>query len=174
MSYHQELEVAVCSSTLARGAGVTGRPLHRIGEVRVQQEVTLRTAARHLGVDLRTAREQEDATSDLRLSDLYRWQQVLDVPVSELLSDAEDGVSPTLLHRARMVRVMKTAQAILERAPSAPIKRMAQMLVEQLTEVMPELEEVSAWHQSGTRRTMDDLGRAGTQMVTLEHMVGVD
>jgi transcriptional regulator with XRE-family HTH domain len=174
MSYHHELEVMVCPATLARGAGSPGRPLHRIGEVRVQQEVSLRTAARHLGVDLRTVREQEEETSDLRLSDLYRWQQVLDVPVSELLSDAEDGVSATILHRARMVKVMKTAQAILERASSAPIKRMAQMLVEQLTEVMPELEEVSAWHQTGTRRTTDELGRAATQLVLLDQVGGAD
>src|SRR5207244_3753211 len=129
--------------TRAGSSGSAGKPLHRIREVRVQQEVSLRTAARHLEVDMRTAREQEEETSDLRLSDLYRWQQVLDVPVSELLSDAEEGVSAAILHRARMVKVMKTAQAILERAATAPIKRMAQMLVEQLTEVMPELGEVS-------------------------------
>lgn len=174
MSYHQELEVNVWPITHTGGAETDGKPLHRISEVRVQQEVSLRTAARHLGVDLRTAREQEEETADLRLSDLYRWQQVLDVPVSELLADAEEGVSASILRRARMVKVMKTAQAILERAPSAPITRMAQMLVEQLTEVMPELEEVSAWHQVGTRRTRDDMGRAATQLVLLDQVGGPD
>jgi len=174
MSYHQELEVKVLPMTHVGGDESDRKPLHRIREVRAQQEVSLRTAAKHLGVDQRTAREQEEGTADLRLSDLYRWQQVLDVPVSELLSDAEDGVSANILHRARMVKVMKTAQAILERASSLPIKRMAQMLVEQLTEVMPELGEVSAWHQAGTRRTMDDLGRAATQLVSLDAMVGAD
>jgi hypothetical protein len=174
MSYHHEMKVSVRPATLARSAESASRPLHRIGEVRVQQEVSLRTAARHLGIDLRTAREQEAETSDLRLSDLYRWQEVLDVPVSELLSDAEDGLSANLLHRARLVKVMKTAQALLERASGAPIKRMAQMLVEQLTEVMPELEEVGPWHQVGTRRTTDDLGRAATQLVSLEQVGGAD
>jgi transcriptional regulator with XRE-family HTH domain len=171
MTDHHELEVKVSSTNLARGARSAGRQLHRIAEVRELQEVSLRTAARHLGTDVPTVREQEKETSDLRLSDLYRWQQVLEVPVSELLSDAEDGVSATLLHRARLVKVMKTAQAILERAPSEPIKRMAQMLVEQLTEVMPELKEVSAWHQTGTRRTSQDLGRAA-QPVPLDQVVG--
>ena len=174
MSYHQELEVTVWPMTRAGGDGSAGKPLHRIREVRVQQEVSLRTAARHLEMDVRTAREQEGETSDLRLSDLYRWQQVLDVPVSELLSDAEEGVSPGILHRARLVKVMKTAQAMLERASSAPLKRMAQMLVEQLTEVMPELREVSAWHQTGTRRTQDDLGRAATQMASFDQLIGAD
>ena len=36
---------------------------------------------------------------------------------------------------------------------------MAQMMVEQLVEVMPELKEVSPWHQFGQRRSLDEFGR---------------
>jgi hypothetical protein len=53
---------------------------------------------------------------------------------------------------------MKTAAAIHERAPIA-IQRMSQMLVDQLVEVMPELKDVSPWHQFGQRRGLDDFGR---------------
>src|SRR5207253_844680 len=45
------------------------RPLHRVQQVRLQQGMSLRTAARQLGTDVRTIREQEEAASDLRLSE---------------------------------------------------------------------------------------------------------
>jgi transcriptional regulator with XRE-family HTH domain len=148
------------------------RTFHRIREVRIQQGVSLRTAARHMQSDVRTAREEEEETTDLTLSQLYQWQRVLDVPVSELLSESDDSLSRPVMERARMVRVMKTAQALLEKAPNAPIKRMAQMLVEQLTEVMPELEAVSPWHSVGQRRSLDDLGRIAEQTVSMDNFGG--
>jgi transcriptional regulator with XRE-family HTH domain len=148
------------------------RVFHRIREVRVQQGISLRTAARHMQSDVRSAREEEEETTDLKLSQLYAWQQVLDVPVTELLAESEDTLSRPILERARMVRVMKTAQAILEKAPSAPIKRMAQMLVEQLTEIMPELETVSPWHSVGQRRSLDDVGRIAEQTISIDNFSG--
>jgi hypothetical protein len=36
---------------------------------------------------------------------------------------------------------------------------LASMLISQLVEVMPELQEVSAWHSVGQRRTQDEMGR---------------
>src|SRR6188508_113188 len=77
----------------SKGPGLPGAPLHRIQEVRRLQGMSLRTAARQLGTDDRSIRAQEQASSDLRLSDLYRWQQTLDVPVSELLVEDDDPLS---------------------------------------------------------------------------------
>jgi transcriptional regulator with XRE-family HTH domain len=148
------------------------RAFHRIREVRIQQGVSLRTAARHMQSDVRTARQEEEETTDLTLSQLYQWQKVLDVPVSELLAESDESLSRPIMERARMVRVMKTAQALLEKAPTAPMKRMAQMLVEQLTEVMPELETVSPWHSVGQRRSLDDLGRIAEQTVSMDNFGG--
>ena len=54
---------------------------------------------------------------------------------------------------------MKTAAAILEKADGVRIRRLAQMLVEQLVEMMPELKEVAPWHAVGRRRSLDDFGR---------------
>lgn len=140
--------------------------LHRIREVRVRQGVSLRTAARHLGADIRSTRNQEEESSDLKLSDLYRWQEVLEVPVSELLSESSEPLSRPVLERARMVRIMKTVQAMLEKATAPGLKRMTEMLVEQLCEVMPELRGVSPWHSVGQRRSLDELGRAGEQTIS--------
>ena len=60
-------------------------PLHRIAEVRRQQGVSLRAARQSLGVTSEIVHQQEQENYDLLLSELYRWQQVLEVPVLELL-----------------------------------------------------------------------------------------
>ena len=67
-------------------------------------------------------------TCDMPLSELYRWQQALEVPVSELLVDSDSPLSEPVLTRARLLRVMKTVRAIKESASAAPIQRFATML----------------------------------------------
>ena len=101
----------------------------------------------------------EDETCDLLLSTLYQWRAALGVPAANLLLDEDDGLSAPVLKRARMIRLMKTAAAILERAEQDSMKRLAQMLVDQLIEIMPELETVTAWHAVGQRRSLDECGR---------------
>ena len=148
-----------CSSSHG-GYGRSGsRPLHRIAEVRRLQGVTLRNVSRRLGVSLATVRRQEQPDCDLRLSDLLQWQDVLDVPVAELLVEGEGQLSGPVLQRSRMVKLMKTAAAIRENARDATQVRMVSMLIEQILEIMPELADVTPWHTVGQRRTLDDLGR---------------
>ena len=132
--------------------------LHRVRSVRLQQGVSLRSAARQMGTDIRSLRLQEQESTDLRLSDLHKWQKALDVPLSELVEETDEPLSRPVMERARMIRLMKTAAAIHERA-LVQVQRMAQMLVDQLVEVMPELEDVSPWHQFGQRRSLDEYGR---------------
>ena len=134
------------------------RQLHRVRTVRLQQGVSLRSAARQMGSDIRSLRLQEQESTDLRLSDLHKWQKALDVPVSELIEETDEPLSRPVMERARLIRLMKTAAAIHERAPVG-VQRMAQMLVDQLVEVMPELKDVSPWHQFGQRRSLDEYGR---------------
>jgi transcriptional regulator with XRE-family HTH domain len=143
-----------------------GQSLHRIQEVRRLQGMSLRTASRQLGIDVRSIRAQEQATTDLKLSDLYRWQQALEVPVSELLVDEDEPLSRPVKERAQMVRVMKTARALLETAEGPSTRRMAENLVEQLTILMPELRDISPWHAVGQRRSMDEMGRIAEQPIS--------
>ncbi len=133
--------------------------LHRIQEVRRRQGLSLRSAARQLGTDIRSVRAQESGDSDLRISDLQNWQRALDVPIAELLVESTECLSGPVLERARMIRLMKTVAAIRERAPNNSISRMAEMLTDQLCEIMPELREVGPWHNVGQRRSSDDYGR---------------
>lgn len=149
--------------TAARSGG-----LHRIAEVRRQQGVTLRNVARRLGIPLPVVRRQEQPDSDLRLSDLLRWQEVLEVPVAELLVEAEGQLSGPVLARSRMVKLMKTAAAIRDRAQDPGVARMVTMLVEQILEIMPELADVTPWHSVGQRRTREELGRTARVVVSEE------
>lgn len=142
--------------------------LHRIAEVRRQQGVTLRNVARRLGIPLPVVRRQEQPDCDLRLSDLLRWQEVLEVPVAELLVEGEGQLSGPVLERSRMVKLMKTAAAIRERAHDPAVEQMVTMLVEQILEIMPELADVTPWHSVGQRRTREELGRTARMVVSEE------
>ena len=63
------------------------------------------------------------------------------------------------MERARLIRLMKTAAAIHEHSSGEGLKRMSEMLVDQLVEIMPELKDVSPWHTFGQRRNLDEYGR---------------
>ena len=143
----------------ANGSSNHMRSLHRIRTVRLREGVSLRSAARQMGSDIRSLRLQEQESTDLRLSDLHKWQKALDVPITELVVDTNEPLSRPVMERARLIRLMKTAAAIHEQSPSTSIKRMARMLVDQLVEIMPELREVSPWHTFGQRRSSDEYGR---------------
>jgi len=141
-------------------------PLHRVGEVRRSQGISRRTVARHLGTDVGTVRREEQPTADMALTRLYQWRAVLDVPVAELLTDAGDPLATPLHRRAQLVRVMKTALSILEEANQESIRRMAQTLIDQLTQIMPELEGIGPWHTVGKRRRRDELGVAAARRLS--------
>ncbi len=148
------------------------RPLHQLATVRRREGLSRRAMARRMGIDIAAVKQQEEQVSDMSLSDLYRWQKALGVPISELLMEAEDeSLSAPVFKRAQMLRLMKTAAAILERSDHSPVRRMATMLVEQILEIMPELENVSPWNAVGQRRSLDDLGQAAQRRLSLEALV---
>jgi transcriptional regulator with XRE-family HTH domain len=149
------------------------RPLHRLHEVRRREGISLRTMARRLKTDVSTVKSQEKSTADIPLSVLYEWQNVLKVPIDELLAEAEDQLAAPVLRRAKMVRLMKTALAIRERTKQQEIRRIAQMLAEQLLDMMPELSGVGPWHAVGKRRTQEELGEAVNRRLSLEALANM-
>jgi len=162
------MRVVDCSSSVGGGNGqfpshhsaaASKGPLHRLAAVRRRQNISRRTVARRMRINVSQVKMQEKETADLTLSTLYAWQQVLGVPLGELLVEAEDGLSTPIKERAQLVRLMKTAKAILHHASQTAIRRMAQVLVEQLTEIMPELKEVGPWHSVGQLRSREEYGR---------------
>lgn len=159
VEYNFEVNGVSVSRRVAPASSEAQPPLQRIGEVRQQQGASLRSVARKLNLPMQEVREQEEPSADLRISDLRKWQQILEVPLSDLLIDNEGPLSEPVGKRASMLRVMKTAKAILEATECDSTKRLANMLVEQLVQIMPELADVSAWHTVGQRRTQEEVGR---------------
>ncbi len=149
--------------TVSRGVptspGPNCRSLHRLKQLREEQGMSQANVARLLGVELASVNYQEQETTDLLLSELYHWQEALEVPVDELLLETASPLSRPVMERARMVRLMKTAAAICESVESESIRRLAERMITQLVEIMPELENVGAWHSVGQRRSMDEYGR---------------
>jgi transcriptional regulator with XRE-family HTH domain len=135
-------------------------PLQRLAAVRRQQGLSRRTVARRLNLDVERVRQQESESADLPLSALYAWQKALEVPVTELLVEASDSLASPVLERSRLVRLMKTVLAIQEQAKQESIRRMAQTMIDQLVETMPELAHVGPWHAVGKRRRLNELGIA--------------
>jgi hypothetical protein len=136
--------------------------------------MSLRSVARHLGADARTLRAQEVETTDLPLSVLHQWAAALNVPITELVAEPTSDLSLPLLNRARLLRIMKTTRAILEQANQLRVKRMAQMLVEQLVDLMPELADVTAWNSTGPRHCHRELGRAARLRLPADVMRDLD
>jgi transcriptional regulator with XRE-family HTH domain len=144
------------------------RSLHRLGVVRRLQGISRRTVARRLNTDVSRVKAQERGNTDLLLSELYLWQKALDVPLAELLGEGEGGLDAPVLRRAQLVRIMKTVLAIRETTGQEAVRRMAQTLIDQLTELMPELKGVSAWHTVGKRRRRDEFGVAAERRLSAE------
>ena len=142
--------------------------MHRLGEARRQEHIFAPQRGADLGITIEDVRRQECKTTDLPLSVLHKWAKVLGLPVAELVEEPDDSLSTPLFNRARLVRVMKTAMAILERTGDPRTKRLAQTMVDQLIEIMPELRGVSAWHAVGKRRRLDELGIAAERSLSDE------
>jgi transcriptional regulator with XRE-family HTH domain len=160
--------------TLADGQERSRRQLHRLAAVRRQEGVSRRTVARRLGIGLRDVQAQEDGSADLPLSTLYRWKEVLNVPISELLEEDAGEISAPVMFRGKLLRVMKTAVTILERTRNRATHRMAQFMVEQLIEIMPELKGTAPWPSVGKRRSRRELGRAARLRLPADVMRDLD
>jgi transcriptional regulator with XRE-family HTH domain len=148
-------------------------PLHRLGEVRRQEELSLSNVARRLAITVEEARRQECTTTDLPLSMLHKWAKALGLPVAELVEEPDYSLSTPLLNRAGLVRVMKTAMTILEGARNPQTKRLAQIMVDQLIEIMPDLRGVIAWHAVGKPRSLKELGIATERRLPNNDVLGM-
>ena len=138
------------------------RRLHRLGDVRRRKRISRKTAAEQLHVDVDAVRRQEHETADLLLSTLYQWQQLLAVPVTELLVDSHDPLALPNANRRKMATLFQTVLGILKQSKDPKARRMAHTLVDQLIEVMPDLQTVAARHGFGRRRCLDAEGRVPT------------
>jgi hypothetical protein len=138
--------------------GSTRPKLNCISEVIERERLSPRTLANRLNLTVTEVLAQADPSSDLTLSNLYRWQAALQVPMIELLVEIDSSLSPAVERRCQLLKAMRTVRSIQEQAQQETVQRMALQLVEQILDMMPELKEVSAWPSVGQRRTKDELG----------------
>lgn len=142
--------------------------MHRIASVRESQGVTLRTISRRSGIPVRQLKAEESGKVDLTLSQLYRWAAALEVPPTELLSEPQDCLAANVDQRARMVRLMKSVQGLRAHAESTAMRRIADRLRDELLEIIPELDEITAWPKEAPRTPGRTMGRVFDLPVSME------
>ncbi len=161
-----EVNLRPVSGSRRRASGQQMQPpLHRAAEVLQQEAISLRTVARRMNVSADQARAELNPQRDLRLSDLYRWKSALKVPAVDLLVHPGTGLSDSIQLRAKLLKMMKTVRSIQETCASENVSRLAERLERQLTDLMPELKDVSSWPSVGKRRTLDELGAITERML---------
>lgn len=153
-------------TTIRRAIERPTNGLQKLNSARRRQGLSIRCVAQRLGRTVSEVRAQEDEQADMLVSELYRWQAALEVPIEELLAEPEDSLSTMVSVRAQLLKVMKTAMAIRRQARSEGERRLARLLTEQLLEIMPELKEVSGWPAVGHRRRADEVGRIGENPIS--------
>ncbi|MBR4833151.1 MAG: hypothetical protein IKU86_02305 [Thermoguttaceae bacterium] len=147
------------SQTKPRSSLNSTRPLHFIAETLRKQGATVAGCARRLGLSPAEVVEQTRPDADLTLSQIYAWRAALDVPLAELLP-LEDVVPDPIRNRALLLRTMKTARQLQELSRGGRLERVAESLVDQLIELMPELAETPAWPSVGQSRAPREPGFA--------------
>ena len=135
-------------------------PLHRLALKRNEQGVSLSTIAKKLGVEIVEARRQEQATTDLLISQLYRWRDALETSVADLLFELNEIPTNPIKCRSQLVKMMKSVRTIMETTKEDGTRVLAEMLAEQFIDLMPELEHINAWPTIGQAREPRALGQA--------------
>lgn len=164
---------AVCGSS-PTGSEASPQSLHRLARVRRQQGVSRQTVASRLRIGVEEVRRQESEGSDLPLSALYAWREILDVPIAELLVEPSDDLPSPILMRSRLVRLMKTVRTTLDKAKQDSVRWLVQTMINQLVEIMPELSEVGVWNVGGRQRRRSELGVAAERRLATDMFVDKD
>ena len=151
----------------ANGPASATKCFHRLKSARLTAELSLRSVAKRMSVPIGTARAEEEGACDLRLSDLSRWQRVLQVPLSELLVEPTiAGLSEPVRQRACLIRLARTANTLLKKCSRGANRRLASRMVDEVEELMPGVKEIGTWQEVGVQRTLDELGRTADEIAT--------
>jgi len=176
-SLFMNVSSAPSSDSIPSGAASSGilhipARLHRIQEIRHQEEISLRSLRCRTGESVYDLRREERQAADLMLSRLNWWKRLLDVPIADLLTEPEAGFSPLVRKRVQLLRIMKTVASIHREASSESLSQLAQALEQQLLEIVPEMRGALPWPTLQQRRTLDELGRAAERIMFLDELLG--
>ena len=104
---------------------------------------------------------------------LHAWREILDVPIADLLVEPGDGLPAPILLRSQLVRLMKTVRTLLTKTKQDSVRWLAETMIEQLVEIMPEVSEVGVWNAGGKRRR-HELGVAAQRRLATDAFVERD
>jgi transcriptional regulator with XRE-family HTH domain len=116
--------------------------LHRLATVRRAKGIPRRVLAERLGITVSELRAKEES-ADLSISTLCHWASKLEVPITELVVEPDESLAPTHLSQSQAARLMRVAARLRDRSRRRSIQRLAQTFVEQLTEILPALEQLA-------------------------------
>ena len=130
-----------CPGEIGNGDSATSPVvMHRLAEVRRAKGMSRRVLAQRLGITVEELRVKE-ASADVPISTLCRWAAALEVPITDLVVEPDESATMTRLPRLLAARLMKVAAKLRDRSRRRGIQRLAQTFVEQLTEILPDLEQ---------------------------------
>ena len=135
------------------------RQWHRVRTVREREQVSVNALARRTKLKESVLEQIENEGFDMPVSMLYRLAEGLRVPINELLLQREGTSSDPIRQRACLLRIARTAHTILAKCRHKTTRHLAQTLVDQLIELMPELAEAGTWPEVGKRRSPTDVPR---------------
>ena len=141
MNVNDALGPRECKGDIELGSTAPRVVLHRLAAVRREKGMCRRVLAKRLGISTAELRAQEES-ADLSLGTLSRWASALGVPVTELVVEPDDCVPSTHLGESQATRLMKVAARLRDRSRRRAIQRLAQTFVEQLSEILPALQQL--------------------------------
>ena len=100
-----------CTETAAE-TKKNGETFHNIREIRTRKGISLDYCAEEIGISLEAAREQEKPTSNLCISQLIKWADVLNVQYSEILGPEEGDLDDPIFHLEELLEVRELAKSI--------------------------------------------------------------
>jgi transcriptional regulator with XRE-family HTH domain len=136
------------SAKVATDRGTLREAVHQVELARHCKGLSRRDVARRMDVDLNEVKRQENETTDLRLTELYRWQEALDATLPELLTGDHDPISTPEIDSRRMAKMLNATTEIRKTTNQSQVHRLAQMLLWQLGELSPQMDGLRQW-QSG-------------------------
>ena len=107
-----EVRSILCGDEAAAETKRIGETFHHIREIRTRKGISLDYCAEAIGISLEAARRQEKPTSNLSISQLIKWMDVLRVRCSEILGQEVDDLDDPIFHLEELLNVRKLAKSI--------------------------------------------------------------
>jgi len=153
------------------------KPLHQLQAVRDRQGMSVRKIAGNIGSSISIVQAEEEPGSDLLVSQLYRYQIALEVPLIELIEEPNDKSESSVGARASLVQVIKFFHSIRNRdgLPRRYVKLLDLFRV-QICELIEDgaklFREISPWPSVGHRRSTGEVGRIAEHSVPDQFLLG--